>query len=180
MPTVSLSSDDAYERFISPHLDAAFNLARWLSKYDDDASDIVQEACLRALRYSSNADYENSRAWFLSIVRNVAFTMLARRRRGPASVSLDDAGFDLPSNDESPERLVLRDIDVALLRAAIEELSDEFREVIVLRELEELSYEEIAEALDIPEKTVMSRLARARSRLQQRLTHNRQGLPHGL
>ncbi len=160
------TSDDAFERVLAPHLDAAYNLARWLAGNEDDAADIVQEASLRALRFSGGFAGDRPREWFLRIVRNTAYTML-KRRGGEPLVSLDEIGAPA-DNEQNPERLVLRDIDIAQLRTAIDELPNEFREVIVLRELEELSYEEIARIAEIPLGTVMSRLARARTRLQER------------
>ncbi|HLX62679.1 MAG TPA: sigma-70 family RNA polymerase sigma factor [Planctomycetota bacterium] len=162
---------DDHERFntaVLPHLDAAYNLARWLAKNEHDADDIVQEACVRALRFIGGFTGENTRAWFLCIVRNIFFDM--RRRRGFESpADFDDITRSVPSDELGPEALLLRELDTRALREAIEELPDEFREAIVLREMEGLQYEQIAEVAGVPLGTVMSRLARARARLQQRL-----------
>src|ERR1051325_3067088 len=141
------SEQDARERFIQvvlPHLDAAYNLARWTTKNDHDAEDVVQESCLRALRFidsfkgrSGDRDAD-SRAWVLSIVRNTCATWLSKNRSSPVVSAEDIEDF---CSESDPEQLVLRRVDIDLLRKALEELPDEFREVIVLRELENLSYE---------------------------------------
>jgi RNA polymerase sigma-70 factor (ECF subfamily) len=163
------SEQDARERFIQvvlPHLDAAYNLARWTTKSDHDAEDVVQESCLRAMRFigSFRGQENDSRAWVLSIVRNTCATWLGKNRT--SSVAAVENIEDICSESD-PEQLALRRIDIDLLRKALEELPDEFREVIVLRELENLSYEQIAEVIGAPLGTVMSRLARGRRRLQE-------------
>src|ERR1041385_2182856 len=162
------SEQDARERFIQvvlPHLDAAYNLARWTTKNEHDAEDVVQESCLRALRFIDSFRGNDSRAWVLSIVRNTCATWLGRNR----TASAQPEELESASDDTNPEQIALRRVDIELLRKALEELPDEFREVIVLREIENLSYEQIAEVLGVPLGTVMSRLARARRRLQERL-----------
>jgi RNA polymerase sigma-70 factor, ECF subfamily len=163
---------DGFERAVLPHLNAAYNLARWLTRNESDAEDVVQEACLRALRYFDGFAGEGSaKAWLLSIVRHACFTWLAKNR--PAELGpLDDAaaealvagGEDAP---ETPERLLAAADERAELDGLIERLPPEFREVVVLRELEELSYREIAEVTALPIGTVMSRLARARARMRE-------------
>lgn len=167
------SEQDARERFIQvvlPHLDAAYNLARWTTRNDHDAEDVVQESCLRALRFIDSfkgaSRDSDSRAWVLSIVRNTCATWLSKNRSSPV-LSAESIGDFCSESD--PEQLAMRRIDIELLRKALEELPDEFREVIVLRELENLSYEQIAEVIGAPLGTVMSRLARGRRRLQERL-----------
>jgi RNA polymerase sigma-70 factor (ECF subfamily) len=158
-----------FERAVLPHLHAAYNLARWLTRNDHDAEDVVQEAYVRALTFFSGFRGEDGRSWLLSVVRNTCYTWLEKHRlRGP-TVSLDEQ-VHAPSRTLSPEEIILRQADSDELRLAIEELPLEFREVLVLRELEGLSYKEIASALGIPLGTVMSRLTRARGRLQQFLT----------
>lgn len=150
-----------------PHLDAAFNLARWLAGNDHDAKDIVQESSVRAFRFINGYHGGNSRSWLLAIVRNTAFSWL-KKNRPPATVSIHDESFEEfeTSPDADP---VASQADAAVVRAAIEALPMEFREALILRELEGLSYKEIADVAEVPVGTVMSRLARARGLLQKRL-----------
>ena len=161
---------DSFERAVLPHLNAAYNLARWLTRNEADAEDVVQEATLRAFRYFDGFSGENPKAWLLSILRNACFTWLAKNR--PAEMApLDDALSDsIALEDEggaqTPERTILAADDRGRLDRLIAALPEEFREVIVLREQEELSYREISEITAVPVGTVMSRLARARSRLR--------------
>ena len=177
MSTIGGNRTDAFERVVLPHLDAAYTLARWLTRNEDDASDVVQEASLRALKFVDGYRGENGRAWFLSIVRNTCFTWLKAKNSTELELLQDDA---LPADALSPEALVMTDIDIQLLRAAIDELPVEFREVIILRELQELSYEDVARVAGIPIGTVMSRLARARARLVERLTRQNSRSSHGM
>ena len=159
-----------FERQVVPHLDAAYNLARFLLRNDQDAEDVVQEAALRAFRFFESFRGENSRAWFLSIVRNTAFTVLKRYRMDEETVVFDEElhGGQIPPLDAG---LALdRAHDRQTVRAAIEQLPAEFREAITLRELEGMSYKEIADIAGVPIGTVMSRLARARCQLQLLLT----------
>ena len=158
-----IGNRDEFQRIFLPHLDAAFNLARWLTRNDADAQDVVQEAYLRAMRFSGGFRGDNPRAWLLTIVRNSAYTWMSRRAADPP------AEFDeeLHSAETPPiDADLIRRADSAALRAAIAELPTEFRETIVLRDLEGFSYKEIAEIGDVPVGTVMSRLARARRRLR--------------
>ena len=154
-----------FERQITPHLDAAFSLARFLMRNDQDAEDVVQEASLRAFRFYESFRGENSRAWFLSIVRNTAFTALKRKRPDEANVVFDEELHGAVDTSVDPGREIDRELDRQTVRAAIDELPAEFREVITLRELEECSYKEIADIAGVPIGTVMSRLARAREQL---------------
>lgn len=143
------------------HLDAAYTLARYLTRNDADAQDVVQDAALRALKYFAGfrgATAADGRAWFLAIVRNTAYTS-RRRASGDAAVEFNE---EVHSDDARVDDRSLA-ID---LRQAVEQLPTEFREVIVLRELEGLSYKEISDVTGVPVGTVMSRLARARKRLQ--------------
>ena len=159
---------DARSRFdlaIMPHLGAGYNLARWLTRSEEDAEDVVQEACLRAFASFGGYRGGDARAWLLRIVRNTAYTWLRRNRMQEPALSFDEELHAPPCDDLNPETVVLRDIDAHLLRQAMEALPVEFREVMVLREMEGLSYKEIADIAAVPLGTVMSRLARARKRL---------------
>jgi RNA polymerase sigma factor (sigma-70 family) len=159
-----------FEETVVPHLDAAYNLARWLTRNDRDAEDVVQEAFLRALRHFHSFKGGDARPWLLAIVRNTCFTWL-KQNRFPKEETIDD-NIHPPSEDASdPETLLLRETERQLLRSALNRLPEDFLEVIVLREFEELSYKEIAEVIQVPAGTVMSRLARARRRLAQILLH---------
>ena len=155
-----------FENTILPHLDAAYNLARWLVRNGTDAEDLVQEACLRAWKSFAGFRGGDSRSWLLTIVRNTCFTWLRENRRQNLAVEFNE---DLHSEDvEVPEaeRLLAQRSSRETLEKALQELPAEFREAIVLRELEGLSYKEISEITNVPVGTVMSRLARARARLQ--------------
>jgi len=159
-----------FEQAVLPHLDAAYNLARWLTRNDHDAQDVVQESYLRALRFFGGFRGENGRAWLLTIVRHTCYAWLQRNRRYEPLSEFEEELRDLESDAPDPEALLLRTAGNQALRQALEELPVEFREVMILRELEGLSYKEIADIADLPIGTVMSRLARARQRLQQALT----------
>jgi RNA polymerase sigma-70 factor (ECF subfamily) len=165
-----LRHDDQHARFeqlIVPHLDAAYNLARWLTRRDQDAEDVVQEACLRAYQFFGGFHDTDGRAWLLAIVRNTCYTWMQRNRQHAASTSFDEEMHGAASPALDPQAILSRTEDTQVVREALEELPDEFREVIVLRELEGLPYKDIAQIAAIPIGTVMSRLARARDRLQQ-------------
>ncbi|HMA07186.1 MAG TPA: sigma-70 family RNA polymerase sigma factor [Ramlibacter sp.] len=161
-----------FELLALPHLDAAYNLARWLTRNNDDAQDVVQEAILRAMRYFGAFRGDNARPWLLQIVRHTSYTWMKRNR--PAEMSSldedDDAFHEIaaPAADE-PSALAQRGDERAQLNRALAALPIAFREVLVLRELEDLSYQEIARIADIPVGTVMSRLARARGLMRQAL-----------
>jgi RNA polymerase sigma-70 factor (ECF subfamily) len=161
-----------FERIILPHLDAAYSLARFLVRNEQDAQDAVQEACLRAFRFYESFRGENSRAWFLKIVRNTSFTVLQRARKNEDEVVFDEELHSPESAQLDVGGQLDRDLDRQTVRAAIEELPAEFREVITLRELEDCSYKEIADIANIPVGTVMSRLARARRQLYLILSKN--------
>jgi RNA polymerase sigma factor (sigma-70 family) len=147
-----------FEQQVLPHLDAAHNLARWLTRNDADAQDVVQEAVLRAYRFHDGLRGE-PRPWLLSIVRNVAFSWLTRNRPSDVAPLPDDL---VDENALDPQILVGRAVDRRMLNEAISALPAQFREVLVLRELEDLPYKDIARIANIPIGTVMSRLARAR------------------
>jgi RNA polymerase sigma-70 factor (ECF subfamily) len=158
-----------FERAVLPHLDAAYNLARWLTRNEHDAEDVVQEAYVRAFTFFDGFRGEDGRSWLLSVVRNTCYTWLEKHRTREPPLSLDES-VHAPSSALNPEQLFLKQVASAELRAAVEALPVEFREVIVLRELEELSYKQIASVLGIPMGTVMSRLTRGRARLHQALS----------
>ena len=150
-----------------PHLDAAYNLARWLTRDTHDAEDVVQDACIRALKYVHSLRGSEARAWFLTIVRNAFYDWLGRNR--PAEiVSVEDNMIETTIDPAAidPQQTAIRNAEMRVLADAVAELPLQYREVFVLRELEELSYKEIARIADIPIGTVMSRLARARGLLQ--------------
>ncbi len=157
-----------FEESILPHLDAAYNLAYWLTRNSHDAEDLVQDSYLRAFRFFDGFRGGSSRAWLLKIVRNTFYTSLGQRAHEPVS-SIDDELFAAECDACDPETIALASADGQLLREAVEQLSPEFREAIVLRELEGLSYKEIASVTGVPLGTVMSRLTRARKQLQLRL-----------
>ena len=158
-----------FEEIALPHLTAAYNLARWLVHNESDAEDVVQEAYLRAFKYFSGYYGGDSRSWLLTIVRNTCYTWLQQNRAlrlaDPIKDKLDEVGLDFAD----PEVLLLQAVDSQMVRSALQELPVEFREVMVLREMEGLSYKEIANIVDVPLGTVMSRLARGRKRLQELL-----------
>jgi RNA polymerase sigma-70 factor, ECF subfamily len=155
-----------FEQTVLPHLDSAYNLARWLIRNAHDAEDLVQEACLRALKSFDGFRGGDARAWLLTIVRNTCYTWLQQNRQQELTTAFDEEIHTADEHSRSPEALLLQSADVRLVKDALEELPPEFREVIVLRELEGMSYNEIAALCGIPLGTVMSRLARARQRLE--------------
>jgi RNA polymerase sigma-70 factor, ECF subfamily len=154
-----------FERAFLPHMDAAYNLARWLVRDDHDAQDVVQEAYVRALRFAFRFRGDNPRAWILAIIRNAAFTWLKRNRGANPPAEFDENVHAGDVDAAGLEADALRRADATMIRAALEALAEEFREVIVMRDIEGLSYKEIADAADVPIGTVMSRLARARTKL---------------
>ena len=161
-----------FEQFALQHLDSAYNLARWLTRNDHDAEDAVQEAYLRAFKYFGGFDGRNGRAWLLTIVRHACYDLLNRNRRAPTMAFDDLADGAEPAADPTalpvpdPELLLTRARDGRLVNELVAALPEAFREVVVLRELEDLSYQEIAEVIGIPAGTVMSRLARGRALLR--------------
>jgi RNA polymerase sigma-70 factor (ECF subfamily) len=159
-----------FEEAALPHLGAAYNLARWLTHNDTDAEDVVQEAYLRALRHFDSFRGGDGRPWLLAIVRNTCYTWLQRNRTSDWQVPVDEETTENIETDSNPETVLLREANTLMVRRAVEKLPPEFREVIVLRELEELSYKQISEVVDVPIGTVMSRLARARKRLHRIIT----------
>lgn len=164
-----------FEAVVLPHLDAAYNLARWLLKDDDGARDAVQDAYLRAFRFFDHLRGEEARPWLLAIVRNTCYSLLGKRRQLGEQVEFDEerdsefAERSAEAGEGDPEIRLIRKIESARIDEAIERLPSVYREVIVLRELEEFAYEEIALIANVPVGTVMSRLSRARAMLRARL-----------
>ena len=158
---------DQIERFevvALPHLDAAYTLARYLMRDDAAAQDVVQEAYLRALKYFDRYKGGDARAWVLAIVRNTSHTW--RQREGERPMEFDERVHSESIEGNTPEAAVLRAADREMVRRALDQLPLELREVIVLREIQGLSYKEIAAVAGIPIGTVMSRLSRGRARLE--------------
>jgi len=152
-----------FEETVLPHLNAAFNYARWLTRKDEDAEDVVQDACVRAMRFFSSLRDDDARSWLFAIVRNTWYSRVTRRGViNPLPLDMTDDPADSAPN---PEARLLQQRTVARVREALEQLPVEFREVLVLREIEGMSYKEIAAVVQVPIGTVMSRLARARDRL---------------
>jgi RNA polymerase sigma-70 factor (ECF subfamily) len=156
-----------FEQTVLPYMDAAYNLARWLTRNEHDAQDMVQEAYLRAFKFFHAFRGVDGRAWLLTIVRNTCYTWLHQNRAHEITTMFDEEIHCVDSDTSNPATLALRSADHQLLREALDELPVEFREVVVLRDLEGFSYKEIADIANIPAGTVMSRLARARERLKQ-------------
>jgi RNA polymerase sigma-70 factor (ECF subfamily) len=159
-----------FANVVLPYLGDAYALARWIARNDSDAEDIVQEACLRAFRGIAGFGDVNARGWVLSIVRNTAYTWL-KKHRDPKLIAVEnvedvaDAAIDWEQSPAAPDAGLIERADTARLEAAIGALPDEFRETLVLRELQGLDYRAIAQVTGVPIGTVMSRLARARRRL---------------
>jgi RNA polymerase sigma factor (sigma-70 family) len=164
-------SRERFEQTVLTHLDAAYNLARWLTLHDQDAQDMTQEACLSAFRFFDGYQGGNVRTWLLTIVRNTCYTWLHQNRPPDSAVEFDEEiHSDESTGGADPEIQALASADKETLRRALEELPDVFREALVLRELEGMSYKEIADVTSVSLGTVMSRLARGRTRLRESLS----------
>jgi len=153
-----------FEEAVLPHLDAAYNLAHWLTRDPADADDVVQEAYLRAFKFFDGFHGGDSRSWILKIVRNTCYSWLQKNRGHQIATEFDEERHSNESRD--PEAALIGKIDSQMLKSLLEELPVEFREIVILRDLEGMSYKEIAGISDLPLGTVMSRLARARRHLQ--------------
>jgi RNA polymerase sigma-70 factor (ECF subfamily) len=164
-----LNGPPTFEQYMLPHLDAAYNLARWLLRDPHDAEDAVQEACLRAHRAIDRFRGGDGRPWLLTIVRNVCYSQLRKNRREPEPALFNDDTHGSTYDPAEANAVAWHEVKSELLRQGLERLPAEFREVIVLHELEGMAYREIAVVADIPLGTVMSRLARARRKLQTEL-----------
>jgi len=154
--------DGGIAELLLSHLDSAYNLARWLVRNSADAEDVVQEAYLRAFKYSGGFRGGDARAWLLTIVRNTAYRWLRKARSYEPVTQFDENEHTCGSETSNPEVLLLQKADQQLLEKALNELPVRFREILVLRELEGLAYKEIAEVMGMPMGTVMSTLSRAR------------------
>jgi RNA polymerase sigma-70 factor (ECF subfamily) len=155
----------SFDATVLPHLDAAFNYARWLTRNNAEAEDVVQDACVRALRYFSSLRDHDARAWFFAIVRNTWYSRVARDAKVTSMAPLDNTGESTADGALDPEARLLQQTAVARVRDALDQLPIDSREVLVLREIEGLSYKDIASVVQVPIGTVMSRLARGRERL---------------
>jgi RNA polymerase sigma factor (sigma-70 family) len=164
----------AFEQSTLPHLNAAYNLAWWLTRDEHAAEDVVQEAFLRAARYFGSFRGGDGRAWLLTVVRRASFDWLTKHRGQSMEVFSEE--MHAPADESTnPAYVAIRHCEQQLVRTALEELPEQLREVVVLRELEGLSYQEIATVAEVPVGTVMSRLSRGRRRLQERLTADSKG-----
>ena len=170
-PETATATGGSFDEVVLPHLDAAYRLARWLIRNDDDAEDVVQEAALRAFRYFRTFAGGNGRAWFLRIVRN---TCSGWRGHGFHAITdpFDEEQHSGARPSSDPETLLLQTDDVTSIERAMSNLPDRFRELLVLRELKGLSYRELADVMDVPMGTVMSSLSRARQALRGALDHD--------
>src|SRR5271168_1788739 len=160
---------EQFEQVVLPHLDAAYNLARWLIRSPADAEDVVQEACLRALRFFDGFRGGDSRSWLLKIVRNTCYSWVKKNRPNELSDEFDETLHSSEVLSEDAEAKLVSRAESEHVRKALETLPVAFREVLVLREIEELSYKEISAVTGVPMGTVMSSLSRARQRLRDQL-----------
>lgn len=160
---------ERFERMILPHLDAAYNLARWLTRNNHDAEDVVQEACMRAQKFFGGFHGDDGRAWLIKIVRNTCYTWLERNRPRTAEIDFDEDKHSEANPGAGPLSEAQRREEQSLIHRALERLNPEYREAIVLRDLDGFSYKEIADIAGVPLGTVMSRIARAREQLEKAL-----------
>lgn len=173
-PVDELSRRERFETTILVHLDAAYNLARWVLRDAAAAEDVVQDACIRAFRHFDGMQGPTPKAWFMAIVRHACLDWIGRTKRRGVEESYDEsehglAVLDVSGTAQSPESLAIRADDIRQLHACVEALPREYREVLILREMEELSYREISAVVGVPIGTVMSRLARGRDQLTKRM-----------
>jgi len=169
-PSTTPATSESFDEVVLPHLDAAFRLARWQMRNEHDAEDVVQEASLRAFRYFRTFSGGNGRAWFLRIVRNTCWSWRSHGVQPPTD-PFDEEQHSGARSASDPETLLLQTDDVTSIERAMRDLPDRFRELLVLRELEGLSYRELADEMGIPMGTVMSSLSRARQAFRAALTN---------
>jgi RNA polymerase sigma factor (sigma-70 family) len=165
---------ERFEQIVMPHVDAAYNLARWLVRNPQDAEDVVQESYLRAFKFFSGYHGGDVRAWLLKIVRNTSYSFHDKNRPAKLAEEFDERIHTTESAAPDAEQEQVRDAESRMLHEALDKLPLSFREILILRELEGLSYKEIAEVVDIPIGTVMSSLARGRDRLRKILLRPRE------
>jgi RNA polymerase sigma factor (sigma-70 family) len=158
---------ELFEEIILPHLNSAYNLARWLTRNEYDAQDVVQESYLRAFRFFDGYHGGEPKAWLLAVVRNTCHTWRRREKRDVTKVLFDEAAHTPDPDTPNAEERLVEATKMNTLRHCIETLPVEFREVLVMRELEEMSYQQVADVAGLPVGTVMSRLSRARKRLEE-------------
>ena len=158
---------ELFEEIILPHLNSAYNLARWLTRNEHDAQDVVQESYLRAFRFFDGYHGGEPKAWLLAVVRNTCHTWRRREKRDVTKVLFDEAAHTPDPDTPNAEERLVEATKMNTLRHCIETLPVEFREVLVMRELEEMSYQQVADVAGLPVGTVMSRLSRARKRLEE-------------
>jgi len=161
-----------FEQAVLPHLDAAYNLARWLTRNEQDAQDVVQEAYLRAFRFFPGFRGGDARAWLMKTVRNTCYSWLRANRPLQNATEFDENLSPPDCHAPNPEEVALQNDNSTLVRKALENLPLSFREVLILREIEGMSYREIADISGVPVGTVMSSLSRARGRLRQALARS--------
>jgi RNA polymerase sigma factor (sigma-70 family) len=154
-----------FEDLALPHLDAVHNFARWLMRNDDEAQEVVQETFLRALRYFDSYRGSDAKAWLFAILRNTCLTWRSRKRQTGATEAFDEGTHSPQTVMRDQEQQMIDASQIVTLRHCIEMLPLEYREVLIMRELEEMSYRQISEVMAVPVGTVMSRLSRARRRL---------------
>ena len=169
-PDTSRAIGESFDEVVLPNLDAAYRVARWLIRNEHDAEDVVQEASLRAFRYFRTFTGGNGRAWFLRIVRNTCWSCRGHSVQAPTD-PFDEEQHSSAQPASDPETLLLHTDDVTLIKQAMSTLPDRFRELLVLRELEDLSYRELADVMGIPMGTVMSGLSRARQAFRRALNN---------
>ena len=156
-----------FEEVILPHLNAAHNLARWLTRNEQDAQDVVQEAYLRAFRFFDSYKGGDGKSWLLAVVRNTCFTWRRHEKRATTNEPFDEVTHSSNAQAPNQEETLVESSKMTVLRNCIEMLPSDFREVLVMRELEEMSYRQISDVARVPVGTVMSRLSRARRRLEE-------------
>ena len=164
-----------FEEVMLPHLNAAYNLARWLTHNEHDAQDVVQEAYMRAFRFFDSYRGGDGKSWLLEVVRNTCFTFQRREKRNVTSLEFDETAHSPSGNPPHAEEALVVASKQTILRNCIEGLPDAFRGILVMRELEEMSYRQIADVAGLPPGTVMSRLSRARKRLEECAKARNQG-----